>query len=312
VSNPFRPEAFEASLPCNLGTVGRAQKRHEILHAILVLAHRRDTVARHLCHVSRQLKIPFQFIDLTDAYANGEVAHIQMALEKHHTVFARPILLPAIGPSGKKYDRNAHFSVLRRLETIDSVIINRPACSAANWSKPLHLMQLASLGWSIPESIATNDENAALDFIDGHQGNVVYKSCSGMSSIVQKLEPRDRLKMPALRLCPVLFQENVDGDDCRVHVVRGTVIPLWILAKVVDYKNDTEGCSFELRSLPKSIEDLCQATACALGTLLAGIDLKQRHPDKSFVALESNCMPAFDFFDHHLDNKIAKLLIAER
>jgi hypothetical protein len=33
VSNPFRPEAFEASLPCNLGTVGRAQKRHEILCA---------------------------------------------------------------------------------------------------------------------------------------------------------------------------------------------------------------------------------------------------------------------------------------
>jgi glutathione synthase/RimK-type ligase-like ATP-grasp enzyme len=186
--------------------------------------------------------------------------------------------------------------------------LNRPSARASNVSKPLHLILLHSIGWQIPASIATSSADAAWAFIEHHSSKVVYKSCGWMRSTVEKIKPRDKDRLVSLSRCPVLFQQFVDGPDCRVHVLGDLVFPLWLYSKLTDFRQNITECRFVEAPLCARVRSLCTRSAAVLGTGLAGIDLKLNSLDGSIVALESNSLPAFDEFDHRMGNCIARAL----
>jgi len=67
-------------------------------------------------------------------------------------------------------------------------VVNRPTAGRSNASKPFHLQLLARAGFDVPETLVTTIPSAAADFSAQH-GRVIYKSTSGVRSIVAVLDP---------------------------------------------------------------------------------------------------------------------------
>ena len=57
---------------------------------------------------------------------------------------------------------------------------------ASNNSKPYQALLIQALGFAVPETLVTTDPDAVLAFWQRH-GTVVYKSNSGIRSIVSRL-----------------------------------------------------------------------------------------------------------------------------
>jgi hypothetical protein len=66
-------------------------------------------------------------------------------------------------------------------------IVNRPAAMAANNSKPYQLGLIARHGFAIPDTLVTTDAAAVSRFQKQH-GSLIYKSVSGVRSIVNTLD----------------------------------------------------------------------------------------------------------------------------
>jgi len=65
-------------------------------------------------------------------------------------------------------------------------VVNRPGAMASNDSKPAQEEVVRSYGFEVPETLVTNDPALAAAFWDRH-GTVIYKSISGIRSIVSAL-----------------------------------------------------------------------------------------------------------------------------
>ena len=48
---------------------------------------------------------------------------------------------------------------------------------------------------------------------------MIYKSISGIRSIVQKVTKHDLDRLDRIRWCPTQFQRLVEGQDIRAHVI---------------------------------------------------------------------------------------------
>ena len=73
-------------------------------------------------------------------------------------------------------------------EITPAFVVNRLGAMASNGSKPYQLQRIQSLGFSVPETLITNDPVAMQAFWDKH-GTVIYKSVSAIRSRVARLRP---------------------------------------------------------------------------------------------------------------------------
>src|SRR4030095_3564204 len=101
-------------------------------------------------------------------------------------------------------------------------VVNRLSAMASNGSKPLQLQIIRRHGLAVPETLISNDPIAILNFLREH-GRLIYKSASGVRSIVQELTDADIARLDRVRSCPTQFQALVEGTNVRVHVV-GTAV----------------------------------------------------------------------------------------
>src|SRR5262245_46615385 len=108
------------------------------------------------------------------------------------------------------------------LELTPALIVNRLMAMASNSSKPYQARHIQSFGFQIPETLITTEPAAALEFWERHE-NVIYKSISGVRSIVSRVTPDAVARLKDVKWCPTQFQEHVPGTDIRVHVVGTTV-----------------------------------------------------------------------------------------
>ncbi len=72
------------------------------------------------------------------------------------------------------------------LETAPILVINAPSAMASNGSKPYQAQLIVAHSLRVPETLVTTDADAVRDFRDRH-GELVYKSVSGIRSIVSRL-----------------------------------------------------------------------------------------------------------------------------
>ena len=93
----------------------------------------------------------------------------------------------------------------------------------SNASKPYQSMLIRRHKFLVPETLVTNDPAAVREFFADHD-RVIYKSSSGLRSIVSEMVDTDLERLEELRACPVQFQAYVPGFDVRVHVVGDEVI----------------------------------------------------------------------------------------
>ncbi len=189
-------------------------------------------------------------------------------------------------------------------------VLNRTEPSAGNASKPAQALRLARLGWTVPETLVTSDPEAALAFRARH-GRAVFKSASGVRSIVTEFTRDHEPRLWRLRALPTQFQELVPGTDIRVHVVGERIFATEARSHALDYRYaGRSGPPAELlaTTLPAEIEARCRATAAALDLPLCGIDLRRR-PDGEHVCFEANPAPAFSWYEESTGQPIADAIV---
>jgi hypothetical protein len=177
-------------------------------------------------------------------------------------------------------------------------VVNRPRDMANNSSKPLQSRQIHQAGFAVPETLVTTDADAADAFWERH-GSVIYKSISGVRSIVSKLKLGDRARWHDIATCPVQFQQFIPGTDFRVHVVGDDLFAARIDSDADDYRYAYRSGStarVDPADLPDDVVDRCRMLAKSQGLALSGIDLR-RTPRGEWFCFEVNPSPAFSYFD---------------
>lgn len=222
----------------------------------------------------------------------------------------------AAHPRSSRFRHAVEFDACLRgwLDVASALIINPLDAMAGNNSKPLQAATIAAMGFEVPDTIVTTDEGEAQQFWERH-GTVVYKSTSGVRSIVSRLTPAHRERLRDLRWCPTQFQEYVLGTDVRVHVVGDTMFGCEVVSDADDYRYAGRvGLSAGMRpyQVPLDCARRCLALTHAMGLHVAGIDLR-RTSDGRWYCFEVNPSPGFTYFqaqtDQPIDQAIADFLI---
>lgn len=237
----------------------------------------------------------------SDRYALSDIA----------AVYARPLSPVDDGTAVEARHSRRLLEVLSEwLDVADAIVVNRPSRMHSNTSKPYQMQLAAEVGFEVPETLITSDPEEALEFRHRH-GDIIFKSISGIRSIVTRLDEARARDLYKLRSLPTQFQAYVPGVDVRVHVIGSSVIATEIRTRATDYRYArAEGASVALRpiDLPDDIAQRCLAAAKTLGLSFCGIDLRVR-PDGVPVCLEINPMPGYSYFESETGQAISTALI---
>jgi glutathione synthase/RimK-type ligase-like ATP-grasp enzyme len=198
-------------------------------------------------------------------------------------------------------------------ETAPARIVNRPSDMAANNSKPYQAQFIRAAGFATPETLITTDPSAIRAFQRRH-GKVVYKSISGVRSIVSRLGPDHEAYLDDVAHCPTMFQRYVEGVDYRVHVVADSLFACRVRSSATDYrypKTRYERPALEPTELDPDLGARITSMVRSMNLLVAGVDLR-RTPDGEWYCFEVNPSPAFTYFSQatgqRIDAAIATLL----
>jgi len=182
------------------------------------------------------------------------------------------------------------------LELTPALVVNRLSAMGSNSSKPYQAALIAQAGFAVPDTLVTNDPDALRQFWKRH-GSVIYKSCSGVRSIVSRLSADDVDRLARLSTCPTQFQEFIPGIDYRVHVIGDEVHGHTIESDADDYRYaGAAGVRLRPWRVPDELRPRMRALAASLGLVMAGIDLR-RKPRGDWVCFEVNPSPGFTFYD---------------
>ncbi len=212
---------------------------------------------------------------------------VYMRLENHEKVFARR---PAKDLTREMVVQDAF---MQWTDLTTSRVITREGVGASNSSKPYQLQIIAANGFDVPETIVTNSWKAVEHFRQRHP-RIIYKSTSGVRSIVQEFKDTDLQRLDSIKHCPVQFQELIQGLDVRVHVVGHEVLAVAIETSETDYRYGKRQ-RYANYVLPAELSDRCVKLARTMGLEFAGIDIMITGDGKTYC-FEVNPMPGYAYF----------------
>jgi hypothetical protein len=211
--------------------------------------------------------------------------------------------------SARRHARALHDTIYRWIEVAPGRVVNRCDPQGSNSSKPYQAQLISRYGLQVPETLISNDPATVLAFRAEH-GAIIYKSMSGVRSIVKTLDDTDLPRLENIRWCPVQFQALVPGIDMRVHVVDQAVFATEIASDVTDYRYARQaGGSASLRAvdIDDDLASRCVALTAGLGLSFAGIDLRLG-PGGKATCFEVNPSPAYSYYEAHTGQPIAASL----
>ena len=196
-------------------------------------------------------------------------------------------------------------------EVTPALVVNRLGSMAVIGSKPYQLELIRRAGFSVPETLVTTDPQEAQAFWERH-GVVIYKSVSGLRSIVSLLRLEHRGRLADVACCPTQFQRYIAGRDHRVHVVGDEVFASEVITDATDYRYPN-GNRVQLRAcrLDPELEERCLKVASVMRLPVAGVDLRLT-PEGEWYCFEVNPSPAFSYYqaatEQPISAAIARLL----
>jgi hypothetical protein len=209
--------------------------------------------------------------------------------------------------SQRRYCRGLHDALMRWHELAPGRVVNRYGPMGSNFSKPYQAQLIRTQGFLVPETLITNDPALVRAFYDQHR-HIIYKSISGVRSIVQRLEEADFDRLDHIRWCPTQFQVFVPGTNVRVHTIGDRVFATAISSDATDYRyaprQTGEAAALREVDLHDDVAAQCVALSRALGLDFAGIDLKVT-PDQEVYCFEVNPCPAFSYYQSNTGQPIA-------
>ena len=196
------------------------------------------------------------------------------------------------------------------LETADCRVMNRLKNSNSNMSKPYQAQLISRTGLRTPKTLITNQVDRVQNF-QKEFGRVIFKSISAHRSIVRELTDANTSRLAQIKMLPTQFQELIEGDNVRVHVVGEKLFATRIRSDVIDYRyaaDDGGNSTFEPTDLPENIAVKCLKLSQVLGLPLCGIDLILTK-EGEYVCLEVNPSPAYNCFEEHTGQPIADAIV---
>ncbi len=203
----------------------------------------------------------------------------------------------------------ADLALMALLEALPCPVVNRVSGGVSNNSKPYQALLISRSRLKAPPTLVTSDPGAVRAFQAEH-GELIYKSASGIRSIVRRLGPEQLERLDHLRDGPAHLQAFIPGRNIRVHTVGSRVFATRIDSEAVDYRYahlDGADATLEPTRLPAAIEAACLQLAEDLDLLFAGIDLKQT-PDGEFYCFEVNPCPGFLYYERQTGQPISAAL----
>jgi glutathione synthase/RimK-type ligase-like ATP-grasp enzyme len=291
---------------------------------IAILGRADDPPVSLLLQALQERGTPYHFIELWALDRDGlqlergrsgltgclHVAGQTVPLQALHAWYARPLSPGQAGaePQAARRAQQAFDTLVAWLDVAPGLVVNRPRAMNSNNAKPMQAQWIGEAGFLVPETLVTSHPDEALAFWRKH-GRVIYKSISGVRSIVRELDADAAQRLGALRDLPVQFQAHVPGMDLRVHVVGARCFAAEIHSTATDYRyaRGTEHTRLQAHALPEDVAQRCVALARALALPLAGIDLRLR-PDGQYVCFEVNPMPAYSYYEQHTGLPISQAL----
>lgn len=291
--------AIEAAEECGVGHVVLDQREHANANLSLTL----DPLAGW----QGTLELPGQAIELHRLTG----AYVRLMDE---TLLPDVRNLPADAPERERANR-LHRRLQDWFDIAPIRVANRRRAMLSNGSKTFQANIIRRCGFTIPETLVTNDPDAVLAFVaacEAEGDEVIYKSVSGARSIVQTFNAADRERLHRIRWCPTQFQRKVQGEDMRVHVVGKQCFAARIASTATDYRYATRQTGEDAEVTATEIEpDLarrCVRLATALDIPFAGIDLRVT-PEGEVACFEVNPSPAYSYYQSRTGLPIAEALV---
>lgn len=297
---------------------------------ILVCGGLADGVTEFVCARLESCGHPYRLLDLaryptgyrvawgwTDDGPTGSIVGPDWALDLADVT---GVYVRFLGPDGRLEPEGdpevaaalrleADAGLMALLEDLPCPVVNRVGGGLSNNSKPYQSLLIRRAGLAVPTTLVTSDPEAVRDFRSEHP-DLIYKSASGIRSIVRRLGPEQLHRLAFLRDGPAQFQAFVPGRNVRVHTVGDAVFATLIETEAVDYRYATrEGLDVAMRPvrLPPDVRDACLRVARDLDLVFAGVDLKQT-PDGDYVCFEVNPCPGFTYYERHTGQEISTAL----
>lgn len=196
------------------------------------------------------------------------------------------------------------------LEASNKTIVNKHSHMFSNASKPFQAQIIKKHGLLTPPTLITNQIDEVLAFQKFHR-TIIFKSLSGVRSIVRQFNDQDIENLYKIKHCPVQFQSCLDGFDVRVHVIGNKTFATKIKTTGTDYRyaHKEEGGSTQLTpfKIPQKVKDNCIALTKALGLHFSGIDLRFT-TDGNVYCFEVNPMPGYSYYEINTGQNISGAL----
>jgi glutathione synthase/RimK-type ligase-like ATP-grasp enzyme len=194
--------------------------------------------------------------------------------------------------------------------------VNHPVSDAAAAHKPWQLATAREAGLTLPDTLITNDPEAARSFWEAHAGNVVHKPFLQTRSAWRETRvvlPEDVPAIDAVQLAPVLFQELVNGvADLRVTVIGDQLFAAAAALDDATYSVDIRfnpGIAYKPHVLPDEVTASIFRLMHTLGLEYGAIDLRLT-PDGRYVFFEVNPAGQFLYVERSSGQPITAALTA--
>lgn len=221
-----------------------------------------------------------------------EVDGERVEVERLRGVYLRP------GAARNARAANVATTLLAVVGCLPATVVNRPSAGRSNWSKPYQLSLLRGAGFRVPDTLVTSDPVSAKQFLADHE-RVVYKSVSGVRSIVSALGQGEADRLDGVTTAPVQLQQWVAGTDVRAHVVGEQCFATAISSTADDYRyahRDATDVSLERFELPPALATSLVTASRSMDLLVSGADLRLA-PDGTWWAFEINPSPGFTYYE---------------
>ena len=196
-------------------------------------------------------------------------------------------------------------------------------------NKDYQLKLAAEIGFDIPDTLVTNNEQSVRKFFNAHNGNIITKMQSSFAIwkddeehvvFTNKVKQQHFDNLEGLRQCPMVFQEKIDKAlELRITVVGNQVFCAAIDSNVhkemaTDWRKKGADTLIEWfkYDLPKELIQKILVLLARLELNYGAIDVILT-PDQQYKFLEINPCGEFYWMDHYtklgICDAIAELLI---
>jgi glutathione synthase/RimK-type ligase-like ATP-grasp enzyme len=297
---------------------------------ILCLGFAADDTFAHTLKALTYEQTLFEALDIAQLTLSGSIQadlsdpiNARLELHKRHyrlgdyeSIYVRLPDISGAAPSPTLAQRSQLFQswLSQLLTNVERPVLNKPQAERSNFTKLFHMIHLAAFaGFTVPRSCLTNCECDVEKFVSEIEGPIIYKGVSGLKTWVSVFDlGNDMARLNELAQAPVLFQEQIIGDDVRVHVVGDIAFGERIKAGGVgvDYRTTPGHNRYSPIELPTNILDGCVKLAQLCSTPLMGIDFKLSAENRDWYFLEANAMPCYQGYDRRASGAIGRAIVA--